>query len=284
MKSSAQRKRFWLMAPPKGGASPSGESKALSGRRVVITRARSQAGAFARALEALGGEVVEFPTIEILPPKSYDLLDRAIQKIENYHWIIFTSVNGVDFFLARLKGLRRDIGELKRIKIAAIGPETARGLESAGLHPDLVPPEFRAEAILEKLKPEEMRGKRVLLPRAAEARDVLPKTLREWGAEVDVIEAYRTVVAKSDARWLQELLRQKKIDMITFTSSSTVANFAAFFPADDIEGLLSGAAVACIGPITQKTAEELGIRVDVVSQDYTIPGLTRAIAEYFNAQ
>ena len=139
----------------------------------------------------------------------------------------------------------------------------------------------RAEAILRGLKPEEARGKRILLPRVARARDILPKTLREWGAEVDVIETYRTVVARSDARRLQEMLRQKKIDMITFTSSSTVANFAALFPAEDIEGLLSGAAVACIGPITQKTAEELGIRVDVVSRDYTIPGLTRAIVEYF---
>jgi len=256
-------------------------AKPLSGRRIAITRARSQAGAFARALGALGGEVVEFPTIEILPPESYDPLDQVIQKIKNYHWIIFTSVNGVNFFFARFKELRRDIRELKGIKIAAIGPETAKALGAAGLRADLVPQEFRAEAILQGLKPEEARGKRILLPRVARARDILPKTLREWGAEVDVIETYRTVVARSDARRLQEMLRQKKIDMITFTSSSTVANFAALFPAEDIEGLLSSAAVACIGPITQKTAEELGIRVDVVSRDYTIPGLTRAIVEYF---
>ena len=272
------------MAPPKGGASPSRESKPLSGRRIVITRARSQAGAFARALEALGGEVVEFPTIEILPPQSYGPLDQAIQQIEKYHWIIFTSVNGVAYFFDRWKKLQRDMRALNGIRIAAIGPETAKRLESAGLHPNIVPWEFRAEAILEELKPEEMRGKRVLLPRAAKARDVLPKTLKEWGAEVDVIEAYRTAVAKSDARWLEELLRQKRIDMITFTSSSTVSHFAALFPREDIKGLLSGAAVACIGPITQQTAEEMGFRVDVVSQDYTIPGLTEAIVEYFNAQ
>ncbi len=269
------------MAPTKAGASASRETKPLSGRRIVITRSRSQAAVFARALEELGGEVVEFPTIEILPPKSYDPLDRAIQKIENYHWIIFTSVNGVDHFFARWKRLHRDIRGLRGIQIAAIGPETAKSLESAGLRPHLVPQEFRAEAILEQLKPDEMRGKRILLPRAAKARDILPKTLQGWGAEVDVIEAYRTVAAKSDARWLQQLLRRKQIDMITFTSSSTVTHFAALFAGEDIEGLLSGAAVACIGPITQRTAEELGMRVYLVSRDYTIPGLTKAIVEYF---
>lgn len=269
------------MASAKALASASRKGKPLFGRRIVVTRARSQAGAFARAIEELGGEVIEFPTIEIVPPQSYDPLDQAIQRIDKYHWIIFTSVNGVIVFFDRYRQFRREIGELRGIRIAAIGPETAKRLESIGLKPDLVPGEFRAEAILQEMKPDEIRGKRVLLPRAARARDILPKTLREWGAEVDVIEAYRTVVAKSDARQLERLLQLKKIDMITFTSSSTVTHFAALFPGEDMGGLLSGAAVACIGPITQKTAEELGIRVDVVSQDYTIPGLTRAIVEYF---
>lgn len=270
------------MALGKGRASPAGETKPLLDRRIVITRARSQASAFARAIEDLGGEVVEFPTIEILPAKSYDLLDRAILEIESYNWIIFTSVNGVSYFWDRFQHLKQDIRILNGIKIAAIGPETARDLESIDLRVDLVPQEYRAEAILQELKPGEMRGKRVLLPRAAEARDVLPKTLREWGAEVDVIEAYRTVAAKSDAPWLRTLLRRKEIDMITFTSSSTVTHFAALFPNEDMEGLLTGTAVACIGPITQETAEEIGVRVDVVPRDYTIPGLTQAIVEYFN--
>ena len=144
-------------------------AKPLSGRRIAITRARSQAGAFARALGALGGEVVEFPTIEILPPESYDPLDQVIQKIKNYHWIIFTSVNGVNFFFARFKELRRDIRELKGIKIAAIGPEPAKALGAAGLRADLVPQEFRAAAILQGLKPQAAPGKRILLPRVAPA-------------------------------------------------------------------------------------------------------------------
>ena len=281
---SPWEKKFQQMKSTKAETSAFREAKALFGRRIAITRARSQAGAFAHAIEELGGEVIEFPTIEIVPPQSYDPLDRAIKEITRYHWIIFTSVNGVIVFFDRYQRLRRKIGELRGIRIAAIGPETAKSLESVGLKPDLVPEEFRAEAILRGIKPGEIRGKRVLLPRAARARDILPKTLQEWGAEVDVIEAYRTVVAKSDARQLEKLLRLKKIDMITFTSSSTVTNFAALFPGKDMGGLLSGAAVACIGPITQKTAEELGIRVDVVSQDYTIPGLTRAIVEFFSRQ
>ncbi|MBI4487469.1 MAG: uroporphyrinogen-III synthase [Deltaproteobacteria bacterium] len=272
------------MASDKGTEGSSIETKPLFGRRIVITRARSQASAFARGIEDLGGEVIEFPTIEILPPESYDPLDKAIQKIETYHWIIFTSMNGVKHFLICLQRLKRDIEDLKGIKISAIGPETAKALASTCLRVDLLPHEYRAEGILQELKPEEVRGKRVLLPRAAEARDLLPKTLREWGAEVDVLEAYRTVPARNDPPWLRALLLRKEIDVITFTSSSTVTNFAALFSGEPIKELLGTTLVACIGPITQQTAEERGIRVDVVPRDYTITGLTQAIVEYFKLQ
>lgn len=258
------------------------ETKPLFGRRIVITRARSQAGSFARAIEDLGAEAIEFPTIEIHPPASYDSLDRAIQAVEKYHWIIFTSVNGVSHFLARLEHLKRDIRDLKGLRMVAIGPETAKALESTHLRADFVPGEYRAEAMLEGLRSDEFRGRRVLLPRAAKARDILPDTLRERGAEVDVVEAYRTVPAKSDVSWLRALLEEKRIDVVTFTSSSTVTHFAALFAGEDLRGLLAATAVACIGPITQKTAQELGVRVDVVPRDYTIPGLTQAIVEYFS--
>src|SRR5213594_436505 len=258
------------------------ETKPLFGRRIVITRARSQASHFSRAIEDLGGEVVEFPTIEILPPESYESLDTAINEIDSYHWVIFTSVNGVKHFLGRLRHWKRDIRELRGAKIAAIGPETAKSLESVYLRPDLVPREYQAEGLLQELRAEEMRGKRVLLPRAAEARDILPKALREWGAEVDVVEAYRTVAAKGDASWLRVMLQKKKIDVVTFASSGTATRFAALFPNENVGALLTHTVVACIGPITQKTVEEMGIRVDVVPRDYTIPGLTQAIVEYFN--
>ena len=258
------------------------EAKPLFGRRIVITRAASQAGPFARAIEDLGGEAVEFPVIEIQPPESYDALDRAIRAVERYHWIIFTSVNGVSHFLARWQRLERDIRDLKGARIAAIGPETAKALESGYLRPELVPREYRAEAILEELRPEEVRGKRVLLARAAKARDILPNTLREWGAEVDVVEAYRTVPVEGDGSSLGVLLAEEKVDMVTFTSSSTVKYFAKLFSGEDVKALLGKVAVACIGPIAQQTAAEMGIRVDVVAREYTIPGLTQAIVEYFN--
>jgi len=249
---------------------------------VVITRARSQAAAFARQIEDLGGSVIEFPTIKILPPQSYDPLDRATEAIASYHWIIFTSVNGVRHFWLRFQHLKRSVRELKGVRVAAIGPETARALEAIHLRADLVPREYRAEAILEALRPGEVRGKRLLLPRAAEARDILPETLRAWGAEVDVVEAYRTVAGEADVASLRALLTGKKIDVITFTSSSTVHHFTQLFPGEGMGELLAGAAVACIGPITQKTAEEKGVRVDIVPRDYTISGLTQAIVEYFS--
>jgi uroporphyrinogen III methyltransferase/synthase len=255
-------------------------SRALSGRRVVVTRARAQASAFTRALEALGAEAIEFPTIEIAPPESYRELDNAISNIESYDWIIFTSVNGVDFFSARLKGPKVALNG--KLRAAAIGPETAKAVEALGLRPEVVPEEYRAEAILGKLRPVEMRGRRVLVPRAAEARDVLIRTLRDWGAHVDVVEAYRTVAPKSDPAPLRARFGAGEIDVTTFTSSSTVKNFGTIFGPADLPRLLAQTAVACIGPITEETAKGLGIRVDVVAKDYTIVGLTDAIVEYFS--
>jgi uroporphyrinogen III methyltransferase/synthase len=255
------------------------EMHPLSGKRIVVTRARPQAAAFTRALEALGAEVVEFPTIEIAPPQSYDRVDAAIAKLDTYDWIIFTSVNGVDYFAARLAQLGRSLNG--DIHVAAIGPETAKAVEALGVAPEVVPEEYRAEAILGKLRPEAMRGRKVLVPRAAEARDVLIRTLREWGAEVDVVEAYRTIVPASGPAPLRAMLLRGDCDAVTFTSSSTVRNFQTIFAGDDLKRLLARSAVACIGPITQSTAEEIGMRVDVVAEDYTIAGLTQALVEYF---
>ncbi len=256
--------------------------KPLSGRRIVITRPRSQALAFVEEIEKLGGEVVEFPTIEILPLESCEALDQAIDNIESYQWIIFTSANGVKFFFNRFFELGREIGALKEIRIAAIGPQTGKELKARSICADLVPGEYRAEAILEELKKHGVRGKRILLPRAAEAREILPETLREWGAELDVVEVYRTVGSKSDSSSLGSRIRAGNIDMVTFTSSSTVRYFAALFPGENVSELLASTAVGCIGPITQKTAEEMGVRVDLVAGEYTVHGLTRAIVDYFN--
>jgi len=256
----------------------------LAGKRIVITRARTQAGNLAQTLEALGCEVIAFPTIEIQPPESYRALDETIESANRYDWLIFTSVNGVEQFFNRAKLLGKPSADLKAIAVAAIGPETAKRLEAEGLLCRLVPKQYQAEGLLESWNPEEMRGKRVLIPRAAQARDILPETLREWGAEVRVVEVYRTVTPRADAAGLLRALRAGEIDMVTFTSSSTVTNFAALVGGKSLIEALGRTRIACIGPITQKTVEELGGRADIVATDFTIPGLVRAIVKYFEPE
>ncbi|MBI3065944.1 MAG: uroporphyrinogen-III synthase, partial [Deltaproteobacteria bacterium] len=201
----------------------------LVGRRIVVTRARAQAGGLAARIEELGGEVIEFPTIEIQPPESFAALDAAIARIADYNWLIFTSVNGVEQFLARFDRSGKSSAEIQGKRVAAIGPLTAERLNGAGIGTCLVPEQFQAEGVLDALKPEEMRGKRVLIPRAAKAREILPETLRQWGAFVDVVDAYRTVMPTADVSRLRSLLQERKVDMVTFTSSSTVWNFVKLF-------------------------------------------------------
>lgn len=257
-------------------------SDALRGKRILVTRARSQALSLAQRIESLGGEVVEFPTIEIRSPESYGPLDRAINQIESYDWLIFTSVNGVEQFLNRFEKLGKNIANLAGIEVGAIGPETARRLTAAQIEPTFVPKQYQAEGILEGLISETVLGKRILIPRAAKARDILPETLRRWGARVDVVEAYQTVLPQVDVSALCRLLREGTIDMITFTSSSTATNFAVMLRDQDLPRLLSRAVVACIGPITRKTVEDLGMRPEIVSEEFTIPGLVRAMVDYFS--
>lgn len=256
----------------------------LAGKRVIVTRARSQGGELARRIEELGGQVIEFPTIEILPPQDYGPLDRAIERLESYHWIFFTSVNGVEYFLARMGHFRKDAASIKGRKVVAIGPETARRLESAGIRPFLVPEKYQAEGILEGLTTEEIRGARILIPRAAKAREVLPETLRQWGGFVDVVPVYRTVAAKNDVTELCTLLRQNKVDVVTFTSSSTVSHFVHLFGGENLAELLEKTVIACIGPITSQTAADCGLHADIVSEEYTITGLVGAIVKYYQSR
>jgi len=256
-------------------------ARPLAGKLIMVTRARSQAGSLADKLKALGAEVVEFPTIEIQPPEDYAALDAAIENVRNYDWVIFTSVNGVEQFLGRARHLNQPVSESQTSRFAAIGPETAKRLEAAGIQNCLVPQRYQAEGLLEALTAESMRKKKVLIPRAAQARDILPETLREWGAEVDVVEAYRTVAPTADISNIKTLLRDGKVDVITFTSSSTVANFTRLFEGRSLAETLSGTAVACIGEITKKTVEDFGAHADIIAGESTIDGLIRAIVEYF---
>lgn len=257
--------------------------KALSGKRIVVTRARAQAESLAQRIEEAGGEVIEFPTIEIRPPDDFADFDAALEKIETYDWLIFTSVNSVEPFLTRLKRQGKSTAALQAMRIGAIGPETAKRLEESGLRAALVPTRYQAEGILDAIAPESIRGKRVLIPRAAEAREILPRTLRERGAAVDVVVAYQTVLPVVNPVPLGERFRQREIDAVTFTSSSTVRNFARLFGSGDLGVIVGVSAIACIGPITARTVEKLGGHADIVAEEFTIPGLVRTMTEYFAA-
>jgi len=260
------------------------EEKPLFGRRIIVTRAREQASDFLASLMELGAECVEFPTIEVVPPASWEALDRAIGDVESYDWMIFTSVNGVKHFFDRLETLGGDVRDLKGVKIAAIGPKTAEAVAAKGIRTDLVPAEYRAEAVVEAFRKEDIRGRKILLPRAKEAREVLPQDIEKLGAAVDVVEAYRTIKPEGDKEGIKEMLQHGDIHMVTFTSSSTVNNFLDMFQGEPVLEWMERVSVACIGPITADRAEKLGLNVTLVAGEYTIPSLIQAIVEYFSSK
>lgn len=260
------------------------EGRPLFGKRILVTRARDQAMEFTDLLKLYGGDPVEFPTIEVVPPESWEALDGAIRRIEEYDWLIFTSVNGVVYFLERLNAGGKDIRSLKGIKLCAIGPRTAQEIERMGVRVDLMPAEYVAEALIEQMGLQDLTGRRILIPRAAVARDILPDALTRMGARVDLVTAYRTIRPTRDVEWVKNLLQGRQISVITFTSSSTVRNFVEMFGPEEARQLLNGVAVACIGPITAKTVEEYGMAVHILPKDSTIPSLAQAIVEHFTTQ
>jgi uroporphyrinogen III methyltransferase/synthase len=254
--------------------------KPLFGKRIVVTRAREQAREFASELQALGAEVILCPVIKIAELESYSALDMAISYLKEYHWLIFTSVNGVDAFFQRLNRQGKDVTALVEKQVCAIGPATAERLRETGVYVDFVPEKFVAESVAEGLALFGMEGKRVLLPRAMEAREVLPQMLEEMGAQVDVVPAYRTVRDDSQADFVREQLLSGGVDFLTFTSSSTVRNFVQLIGREALEQARGAFKVASIGPITSQTARELGLTVDVEAQLFTIAGLVEAIAAW----
>lgn len=255
------------------------EQKPLFGKRIVVTRAREQASNLTSALEKLGAQVLEFPAIEIAEPLDWAPVDAAIDTLPEYQWIIFTSVNGVDSFFRRLLAKGRDVRNLLGLKICAIGPKTREALEQLALRVEYMPEEYVAEAIIKGLAGRIQPGEKVLLPRADIARKVLPQTLAELGAEVTDVTVYRTVKTQNKVDRLLGALRAQEIDLVTFTSSSTVRNFVEALPSEEKEALMAGVQVASIGPITTKTAGELGLQVHVEAKEYTIDGLVNAILE-----
>jgi uroporphyrinogen III methyltransferase/synthase len=257
------------------------ERRPLFGRRIVITRAREQASDFKSALEELGAHCIEFPTIVIAPPDSWQPLDRALERLALYDWVIFTSVNGVRFFMQRLLAAGMDIRELKGIRLAAIGPKTAEALETLMLRPDLVPDEYRAEGILDAFSGADLKGKHFLMPRALAAREILPEKLRERGATVDVVPAYQTLLPHEDAARVADFFRRGEIDCLTFTSSSTVSNFFTLIQEEDLLPFLHRTTVASIGPITAETAAKYGLKSSILPPEYTILSLVDSIVSYF---
>jgi len=251
----------------------------LRDKKILITRAKEQAGGLSERLRALGAEPIEFPTIAIAPLEDFSPLDCALKHlaVSHYQWVIFTSVNGVRFFFERLKALGYNARLLSAVKLAAIGPATAEALAQHGLKVHYMPTRYLAEEIAAGVG--DVLGQRILLPRAAIAPKKLAEELRAKGALVDEVAAYRTLPTDAKADELQKLLGNGQIDLIAFTSASTVQNFAKLLDGLDLTQALSKVKVACIGPITAQAAEELGLKVHILAEEHTIDGLVKAIVQ-----
>ncbi|WP_421616912.1 uroporphyrinogen-III synthase [Brevibacillus sp. TJ4] len=265
------------MSSAQAGASVSGP---LTGKRLMVTRSRSQAREMIEKIEALGGEAFAFPLIKMVPVQDTRHLDRAIRALPDFDWVIFTSVNGVRFFWERIRqlGFGR---EAFTGRLAAVGPKTAAELQTLGLEVEVIPSDYVAEGLFDSLQDHLRPGQRVLLPRADIARKHLPEQLRERGLEVTEVDVYHTVIDAEQAPLAAERLRRGEIDAILFTSSSTVAHFVeALTPVADA-GWKECVTFACIGPVTARTAEKLGLPVHVVASEYTTDGLLDALTNYW---
>lgn len=257
------------------------EARPLFGKRVLVTRPRGQAPELSRLIAAYGGEPIECPTLDIVPPACWDEVDRAIDALPTYDWLVWTSVNGVRAFLDRLRSRGCDLRRLAGVRICCIGPRTAQEAAEYGLLADLVPEEFQAEGILATFRGIDLVGKRVLIPRAAVAREILPKELEAMGAEVDVVTVYRAEPPKVDSDRVKTHLARKEIQYLTFASSSTVRNFCRMFASrEELYRLTAQTTIACIGPITARTVEEEGLPVHLLAKENTIPALVEAIVHH----
>jgi uroporphyrinogen III methyltransferase/synthase len=261
--------------------SKAGSRLPLQNRTIVVTRAAAQAQRFTQLLESAGARVLEAPAIVIAPPPSWEPLDAALDTLETFSWVIFTSVNGVAMVDRRLSARGLTWSALAGRRVAAIGPATADAVAEHGVRPDLVPAEYRAEGLVERLRGVVTPADRVLLPRAAQTRDVLVTELKRLGAHVTEVPAYATRRADAGAARVREALAAGAIDAVTFTSSSTARNFAELFTEDERRAWLSRVTVASIGPITAATAAEYGLTTGVMPAEYTIPALARALADHF---
>ena len=253
------------------------DKKILFGKKILVTRTRTQASKLTKEFENLGAEVVEFPTIKIsAPTDNFSAIDAAIKNLKSFDTIIFTSTNGVEKFFARLKFFNRDSRALGNLKVAVIGSATANALKKFGVVADVVPEEFRAESLIDALK-NSVAGEKILIARAEVARDILPEELKKFGAEVTVAPVYKTVPAGENAGKIKPLFDAGEVDLVTFTSSSTVENFVAALG----EKILSGVKTAVIGPVTGETLKKFGITPDICAEEFTISGLVQAVKHFY---
>ncbi|MBI1824391.1 MAG: uroporphyrinogen-III C-methyltransferase [Nitrospirae bacterium] len=257
------------------------EKRPLFGKKILITRSKEQSKDFSDLLFYYGAEPVIFPTISLVPPESWEEMDLAIRSLEKYDWILFSSVNGVHFFMSRLKVLGKDIRVLHRIKICAVGSSTAEDLLKYGIQCDLVPASFQGESVVEAFQEMDIKGLSFLIPRAKEAREVIPESLRKMGAKVDLVTAYKNIRPHDNIDRIKRLLIDNKIAVLTFTSSSTVKNFLDLFQSRELKNIFNNTKIASIGPITSQTLREAGFAVDIQPQEHTIKALTDAILEYY---
>jgi uroporphyrinogen III methyltransferase/synthase len=258
------------------------DSRPLSGRRIIVTRAADQAGEFSDLMTSRGATVLECPTIKLVEPESWDELDAAIRRLKDFDWLVLTSVNAVRFFFQRLTSLGFDARALGPCKVCAVGPKTAEAIAEYGIRPDLIPPNYKAEAIVWEFDKLGVSGRRILFPRADRARDIIPRELEQKGALVTAPVTYRNILPERLCPETILALEKRCVDCITFTSSSTALNMAELLGADLLANMLKGVAVASIGPVTSKTCRELGLKVDIQPDEYTLSSLSDAIQNYFS--
>ncbi|MBT8330665.1 MAG: uroporphyrinogen-III synthase, partial [Desulfofustis sp.] len=261
------------------------EKRKLFGRRIIVTRTREQASELVAGLEENGASCYECATINIESVEDYDILDEALERIDEYHWVLFTSLNGVRYFFNRLYEKGLDARNLKGPDIGVVGKSTADLLLEYGINADLIPPVFTGEGLAESLLDQGVEGRNVLIPRAVEGRELLPETLRGAGAQVTIAPIYRNVPPQGRREELRAELESGEVDMVTFTSSSTVRNFLTMVDAADqeeLERLMSGVSIAAIGPITAKTITDNGLKVDAQPEQYTIEAMVRKIIDFYH--
>jgi uroporphyrinogen III methyltransferase / synthase len=263
------------------------EKRPLFNKKIVVTRTREQASELVAGLEEFGANCLEYSTIHIKPVESYAVLDSELERLDEYHWILFTSLNGVKYFFERLYSKGMDARDLKGPDLAVVGKSTADFLLHYGLNADLIPSTFTGEGLAEALLDQGVEGRNILIPRALLGREILPETLRGAGAQVTIAPVYENCPAEGDKESLREELQNGDVKMITFTSSSTVRNFLTMVDAEnqeELQKILAGIKIAAIGPITGKTITDKGLQVDVMPNEYTIPGLIQAIVDYYSGE